>query len=110
MLLHLAEGPAHGWELREAMAGWGFRRAAEDPSTLYKLLRQMEAEGSLVSEWAPGASGPARRVYRLTGAGQARLHERMADLERQGRRIAALMDRYRERFPAGTSPGKEPAL
>src|SRR5215218_9385947 len=40
-----------------------------DVANLYRLLRQLELEGIVQSSWDTGGSGPARRVYRLTGAG-----------------------------------------
>jgi PadR family transcriptional regulator PadR len=107
VLLRLVEGPAHGYELRQAMAEWGFRRANDDPSTLYKLLRLLDSEGYLASEWAAGEAGPARRVYRLTEAGQVRLHGRKHDLARQAQRITEFLNRYDEYFPAGASRNRE---
>ena len=40
-------------------------------STLYRTLRQMEKDGFLESTWEPGPTGPARRVYTITDAGNA---------------------------------------
>jgi PadR family transcriptional regulator, regulatory protein PadR len=99
ILLLLAEGAAHGYEVAQAMTDWGFRRAARDPSGMYKVLRQLEEQGYLGSDWAFEGAGPARRVYRLTKAGEAYLHERAQDLNRQAQRIAEFGERYRERFP-----------
>ena len=54
-------------------------------STLYRTLRQMEKEGFLESTWEPGPTGPARRVYSITGSGDAWLAT-----------SAAMLDAYRE--------------
>lgn len=94
VLLALADGPVHGYELAQAIGALGFRRAAEDPSVLYKLLRAFEAEGLAASTWTDGAGGPPRRTYTLTRAGEAYLHGRAADLRRQSERIAAFVARY----------------
>ena len=50
-------------------------------STLYRTLRQMEKDGFLESTWEPGPTGPARRVYTITGAGDAWLATSAAMLE-----------------------------
>lgn len=94
LLLRLAERPSHGYELVQEIAALGFRRASEDPSALYKLLRRMETEGLTESSWSDGAGGPPRRVYVLTRAGERYLHSRADDLRRQAKRITRFVDRY----------------
>jgi DNA-binding PadR family transcriptional regulator len=101
VLLSLAERPAHGYELAQAIAALGFRRAADDPSVLYKLLGRLQDQGYLRSEWGAAGAGPPPRTYRLTRAGRVYLHERAADLERQAERIKTFLARYR-RLTAST--------
>jgi hypothetical protein len=48
VLLRVAEGPAHGYELAQSIAALGFRRAADDPSVVYKVLRGLEDRGYLI--------------------------------------------------------------
>jgi DNA-binding PadR family transcriptional regulator len=103
VLLILAEGPRHGYELAQAMAALGFRRAADDPSVVYKVLRGLQDQGHLASEWGAAGAGPPPRVYRLTRSGRAYLDERVADLERQARRIDVFLDRY-HRLVVGGRP------
>lgn len=98
LLLELAAGQTYGYELTRVMADLGFRRAAEDPSMLYKVLRVLEEEGYLTSAWSVGEDRP-RRLYQLTSQGEVYLHERTVDLERQSKRIAAFQERYRRRYP-----------
>ena len=105
VLLTLAEGPAYGYELAQAIAALGFRRAAEDPSVLYKLLRTLEDEGLAESTWADSSGGPPRRVYSLTRAGEDYLHSRAADLQRQAKRIATFVDRYQSWAERGRRRG-----
>jgi PadR family transcriptional regulator PadR len=96
VLLSLAEGgPAHGYELAQSVAALGFRRAADDPSVVYKLLRGLEDQEYLTSEWGTAEAGPPPRIYRLTAAGRAYLDERAVDLERQAKRIKVFLERYR---------------
>jgi PadR family transcriptional regulator, regulatory protein PadR len=95
LLLSVAEGPAHGYELAQNIAALGFRRASDDRSVVYKLLRGLEDQGYLTSEWGSAGSGPPPRTYWLTAAGRAYLDERAADLERQAKRIKVFLERYR---------------
>jgi PadR family transcriptional regulator, regulatory protein PadR len=96
VLLSLAEdGPAHGYELAQNIAALGFRRASDDPSVVYKLLRGLEDQGYLTSEWGTAGGGPPPRTYRLTAAGRAYLDQRALDLERQAERIKDFLKRYR---------------
>src|SRR5260370_22076270 len=83
VLLALATGPTYGYDLAQMLSTLGFRRAAADPSVVYKLLRTLEKRSSLRSTWQASADRPARRSYQLTDAGSAHLHERAAGLERQ---------------------------
>jgi poly-beta-hydroxybutyrate-responsive repressor len=94
VLLALADGPTHGYELAQAIASVGFRRASEDPSLLYKVLRGFEAEGLAESSWADGDAGPPRRMYTLTRSGEEYLHTRAGDLRRQAKRIETFVERY----------------
>ena len=73
LLLLLHERPRHGYDLLEhipALVGDG---ADVDLGNLYRLLRSLEEEGVVDSEWDAGLPGPAKRVYRLTDAGRALL-------------------------------------
>jgi DNA-binding PadR family transcriptional regulator len=94
VLLEIARGPAHGYEIARAIGALGFRRAAEDPSVLYKLLRAFEEEGLATSDWAIADSGPPKRVYELTSKGHEYLAQRADDLERQQARIASFLEAF----------------
>jgi PadR family transcriptional regulator PadR len=95
VLLELAGGPAHGYELAQALSETGFRRIRNDASILHRLLRALETEGYATSSWERGESGPARQFYRLTPDGEAYLASRAHDLVRHRARIDTFLDRYR---------------
>ncbi|GAB3744567.1 PadR family transcriptional regulator [Lysobacter olei] len=63
--------PQYGYSLRQALAERGM---AIEEGTLYPLLRRLEAQGVLASEWRI-EDGPPRRYYRLNDAGEALLAE-----------------------------------
>jgi DNA-binding PadR family transcriptional regulator len=73
VLLQLARGPAHGYELVERMAGAEYALDT-DPGYLYRTLRGFEEEGLVRSSWDTTGSGPARRMYVLTERGWDHLH------------------------------------
>jgi DNA-binding PadR family transcriptional regulator len=80
----LAEAPCHGYELRERMRHRGMDRwAAVGKASVYQCLSRLEREGLIAGRAQEGREGPDRRVYRMTGAGRARLiqglEERFAD-------------------------------
>jgi PadR family transcriptional regulator, regulatory protein PadR len=99
VLLALATGPTYGYDLAQMLSTLGFRRAAQDPSVVYKLLRALEQRGLLRSTWQASADGPSRRSYQLTETGEVYLHERAADMERQVQRLLSFLTRYAQRFP-----------
>lgn len=61
----------YGYSLRQALAGGGM---AVEEGTLYPLLRRLEAQGLLASEWDTGTA-PPRRYYRLNAEGRHALAE-----------------------------------
>ena len=68
LLLLLAEGTSHGYELLGQVAALGLDRL--DAGGLYRCLRAMDEEGLVSSAWEPSTTGPARRTYALTRAGR----------------------------------------
>ena len=62
----------YGYELRQSLAETGLR---VEEGTLYPLLRRLEAQGVLSSEWRT-TQGPPRRYYVLSAEG-ADLCERL---------------------------------
>ncbi|MFT3807981.1 PadR family transcriptional regulator [Arenimonas sp.] len=58
--------PRYGYELRQALAERGM---PIEEGTLYPLLRRLEAQGVLASEWKI-EDGPPRRYYALNDEGR----------------------------------------
>lgn len=61
----------YGYSLRQALAQRGM---PIEEGTLYPLLRRLEKQGLLASEWRI-EDGPPRRYYHLNDAGEALLAE-----------------------------------
>ncbi|WP_374975459.1 PadR family transcriptional regulator [Microbacterium trichothecenolyticum] len=63
--LRLLETPGYGYGLLEELGRRGF---LTDANTLYPLLRRLEKQGCLTSEWNTDESRP-RKFYRTSDAG-----------------------------------------
>lgn len=92
LLLLLAEGPSHGYELLEQVRQAGVRNA--DAGGLYRSLRSMEQSGLVRSWWEPSQAGPARRSYVLTDDGRTALDESLTSLRDVHRLLGEVLDRY----------------
>ena len=64
----------YGYSLRQALADGGM---PIEEGTLYPLLRRLESQGLLASEWDTGTA-PPRRYYRLSSEG-VRVFEELAE-------------------------------
>lgn len=65
----------YGYSLRKAMVEHGI---AIDEGTLYPLLRRLESQGLLVSEWREESNRP-KRFYRLSKHGRLILTQLLAE-------------------------------
>lgn len=72
--LRLLATPGYGYGLLEQLQTGGFDT---DANTLYPLLRRLEKQGHLVSEWNTDDARP-RKFYRTSAAG-ARLADALSD-------------------------------
>jgi PadR family transcriptional regulator, regulatory protein PadR len=59
---------AYGYQLSQRLKECGL--PAFDQGTVYRTLRQLEKGGMVSSFWDTSESGPARRMYTLTSAGE----------------------------------------
>ena len=71
VLLSLREWNSYGYELMGRARMFGFE--AMNTGTLYRTLRRMEKDGVVESSWEIPGGGPARRMYAITGSGEAYL-------------------------------------
>jgi len=69
LMMLLKEKPSHGYEIMDKLNDLNFLRTVPDPGAVYRHLRRMEEEGLVRSRLETGGSGPARKVYSLTGDG-----------------------------------------
>src|SRR5215472_168766 len=91
LLLLIAESPAHGYDLLDRLAEFGFER---DPGGLYRALRTMEGDGLVRSEWQLSSVGPGRRHYELTCRGHEQLQAHAEGLLEIRHVVEAYIQRY----------------
>jgi PadR family transcriptional regulator len=92
LLLLLAEHETHGYELLERLPELlGEERV--DVGNLYRVLRGLEEDGLVASEWRADLPGPTKRTYRLTDEGRELLDAWLRAL----RELHAELDRFEGR-------------
>lgn len=87
---------AHGYDLLTEVNALGLTDAEVDPGAIYRTLRQLEAEGAVVSTWDTSGPGPARRNYELTDLGRARLASWVEVLARRAEAMSRFVTQARE--------------
>lgn len=86
----------HGYELLENCPELAAGEGRVDLGNLYRILRGLEEEGIVTSEWLADVPGPARRVYRLTDSG-SRLLDRWAEALRETQGVmTTFLSRYEQ--------------
>ena len=93
--LLLRERPLHGYELLERIPELGVEGRV-DIGNLYRLLRALEEEGLVSSEWSAELPGPAKRTYELTAEGRKLLDRWAEALGRAQETIGTFLERYEE--------------
>ncbi len=102
-VLALLKTPRYGYALTEALEKRGMRI---EPGTLYPLMRRLEKQGLLTSEWE--TSGAKPRKYYVQSAQGAQVYARLCgEWEEMGKAIGALIaeppeaETFRERDEGG---------
>jgi len=86
----------HGYELIEHLPGVAGSETHVDVGNLYRVLRALEEEGIVASEWSADLPGPAKRTYELTDAGR-RLLDRWAEALRDAQGVlSGFLERYEQ--------------
>lgn len=95
VLAALARSAAHGYDLARTIAEITGGQVDPDAGGMYRVLRRLEAEGMVVSQWTEGESGPQRRAYRLTDEGRSLLEHWLEHLEQRRRTLDVLIEAVR---------------
>jgi DNA-binding PadR family transcriptional regulator len=92
----LRNGSAHGYDLAESLADL-LPAQRIDMGNLYRMLRALEGEGIVESEWRNDLPGRNRRTYRLTEHGGRLLDAWATALGEANETVTAFLERYRDR-------------
>ena len=101
VLLVLRNWSMHGYQLMQTLTMFGL--ASFEPTTVYRTLRRLQKSGLIMSAWETGDSGPAKRVYSLTDAGEEFLRTWASAL----RQYQGLLDRFTEVYSQGQRPASK---
>ena len=96
ILLLLRERPAHGYDLLERLPELTGEQRVE-MGNLYRLLRGLEEEGLVASEWDDDSPGPAKRRYAISEHGLQLLDRWVEALRSSQQRTERFLERYEER-------------
>jgi poly-beta-hydroxybutyrate-responsive repressor len=96
LLLLLAEGDCHGYDLYDRLEQFGFEQDCLDSSIVYRHLREMEEGQLITSFWDENSKGPRKRVYQISNQGLQELSSWMALLDRHQGRINVIAERYQK--------------
>ena len=91
LLLLVLEQPGYGYDLVARLKPLGI---SDDAASVYRALRLLEHEGAVTSSWRTSETGPARRVYQVTGTGEDILRKWVSALEDTSISLARWLDRY----------------
>ncbi len=94
--LLMLRAPQYGYALLEQLSDAGI---PVEGNTLYPLLRRLESQGLLVSEWNTDESRP-RKFYRTSPAGDALAAVLLEDWTT----LQASIDRIAQAAPGATTP------
>jgi PadR family transcriptional regulator, regulatory protein PadR len=94
VLLLLSERSGHGYDLLDRLGQLVPERM--DMGNLYRLLRALEEDGLVTSEWNAALPGPAKRTYALTDAGRELLRAWAKALRETQLVVDAFIRRYGE--------------
>ncbi len=78
-----------------------------DHATLYRELRNLEGQGFVSSSWSTDGSGPAKRIYAITDAGEQMLRSGADAAAAYQRMITGFFDLYGDLMGISITDQKE---
>lgn len=73
VLAILAQGESYGYEMIQRVRELSGGEVAWTDGMLYPVLRRLEAQNQIESEWRVAENGRKRRYYRISDSGRAEL-------------------------------------
>ena len=91
LLATLAEGPRHGYAIKEMLRLESGGQFDLPTGTVYPALHRLEAAGLVRSTWSE-VSGRRRRSYKLTAAGRRALEAKRTDWRQFSAAVTLLLE------------------
>ncbi|MCD6245814.1 PadR family transcriptional regulator [candidate division WOR-3 bacterium] len=70
VLALLKKKSTYGYEIVEELSNLGISTQYLPYGLIYRLLRDMEANGLVTSQWHNEETGPSKRIYKITSEGK----------------------------------------
>ena len=96
LLLYLRNWNAHGYELLQKLTQFGLHSI--DQGNLYRILRQLEKDELVSSQWDTTSKGPAKRIYSITTAGEEYLNVWANSLDNYQKMLTQFFNLYNPFF------------
>jgi PadR family transcriptional regulator PadR len=90
LLATLAEGPRHGYAIKEALRAGSGGRFDLPTGTVYPALHRLERAGLIAGSWST-VGGRRRRSYQLTPAGRRALSDERSSWQEFAAAVTALL-------------------
>jgi PadR family transcriptional regulator PadR len=87
----LANESLHGYAIAREIERQSEQTLHMREGTLYPALRSLELDGLISGKWEIQPSGPAKKVYSLTEAGEKELARRVTEWQRYARIVGAIV-------------------
>lgn len=106
LLLLIFERPGHGYDLIDRLDAMGMPDV--EPGHVYRVLRGLKRDRSLIFTWETAGAGPARRRYELTAKGRPDLRSLIGRLTQLGQVIDACLQRSADAFTGSRDGHRDP--
>lgn len=91
LLSIISEGEIYGYEMTKKLAHYGFDQISE--GSIYPILLRMQKEQLVTTVTKASASGPKRKYYTLTQAGELALAEFIARWDELSENVNRLLQK-----------------
>lgn len=98
LLRAIYEKPSYGYEIIKKIKKITDNRHQIKSGTAYTILRRMEEQKLLKSDWKKNEQGPNKRIYKVTSAGEEQLKNWLEVIIERKKMIDKMVDFYNNHF------------
>lgn len=93
LLALVRESERYGYELASALEEGSDGKLSVSAGTLYPVLYRLNEDGFLETRWEPEGTGPPRKYYRITEAGETELVRRVEEWRHYAAAVSSILER-----------------